>query len=349
MKFVPKYNLSIIKSTAMNGNHQSKFLFFFLLLLSFNLLGQEKITISGYLSDGASGESLLFGNVYIQNTTKGVNTNEYGFYSIDIPANQDVVLVYSYIGYQSKEVKVNTNEDKKINVKLNAEDAVLQEVEVVAKRVSGAKESIRTTRTSTIDIDINQIKTLPSLGGEVDIIKVAQLMPGVAKGGEGGSSMFVRCGDADQNLVILDEATVYNIGHLFGFFSVFNPDAIKDMSIIKGGFPANYGGRLSSVLDIHMKEGNNQKFHAEGGIGLLSSRLTIEAPIIKDKASFLLSGRRTYIDKVFKLVGQKLPYYFYDLNAKFNYKISDNDRIFVSSYFGNDVWLLMKEGILILT
>lgn len=307
-----------------------------LFLGSVFLGAQDVVTISGYLTDSENGETLLFANVYIDGTAIGSNTNEYGFYSLDIPKGEPVTVIFSYVGFQSIEEEVNVTTATTVNIKL-AKVNFLTEVEVVAQRKGNEQETIRSTQTSAATIPIDQIRTIPSLGGEVDIIKVAQLMPGVSKGGEGGTSMFVRGGDADQNLVLLDEATVYNIGHLFGFFSVFNPDALKDMTIIKGGFPAHYGGRLSSVLDVRMKDGNNQKFAASGGIGLLSSRLTLEAPILKDKASILLSGRRTYIDKVFKAVKQPLPYYFYDLNAKFNYRISDKDRIFVSAYFGDDV------------
>jgi len=308
-----------------------------------SLLAQDKITISGYLSDESNGEALLYANVAEVNTTNGINTNEYGFYSLDIPSGKEVTLEYSYLGFKTTTKKITATQSQTINIKLSPAGETIKEIEVVAKRLSTEKEEIKSTQTSTISIPIDQIKTIPSLGGEVDIIKVVQLMPGITKGGEGGTGMFVRGGDADQNLVLLDEATVYNIGHLFGFFSVFNPDALKDLTVIKGGFPSHYGGRLSSVLDVRMKEGNNQHYRVEGGIGLLSSRITVEAPIIKDKSSFLLSARRTYIDQVFAAVGTKLPYYFYDLNAKFNYKISDKDRIFLSSYFGDDV-LKFKES-----
>ena len=303
----------------------------------FGCYGQEKITISGYLNDENNGEGLLYGNIVIKNSTIGANSNEYGFYSIDVPKSELITLVYSYLGYEPFEVLINESNSKTIDVKLSPQGENLTEVKVVAKKIESPKEDIRSTQTSSINIPIKEIKTIPSLGGEVDIIKVVQLMPGISKGGEGGTGMFVRGGDADQNLVLLDEAVVYNIGHLFGFFSVFNPDAIKDLTMIKGGFPAHYGGRLSSVLDIRMQEGNNRKLQVDGGVGLLSSRLTVQAPIIKDKASFLISGRRTYIDQVFKAVGVALPYYFYDLNAKFNYKISEKDRIYLSGYFGDDV------------
>ena len=259
----------------------------FLALFFLNqIYAQDKITISGYLSDASNGEALLFANISVKNTTNGINSNEYGFYSLDIPKDQEVTLVFSYLGFETIEKTVKESTSKTIDIKLQSAGQEIEEVEVVAQRLNSEKEVIKSTQTSAISIPIEQIKTVPSLGGEVDIIKVVQLMPGITKGGEGGTGMFVRGGDADQNLVLLDEATVYNIGHLFGFFSVFNPDAIKDLTVVKGGFPSQFGGRLSSVLDVRMKEGNNQKFRMEGGIGLLSSRLTVEAPIIKDKASF---------------------------------------------------------------
>ena len=318
-----------------------------LFILSFLLVGslsaQDKITISGYLTDETNGEALLFANVFIKESTTGVNSNEYGYYALDVPANENVTVVFSYLGYQAKEVTLNSSKDKKVPISLLPDGAVLEEVVVTATKLSSAQEAVQSTQMSTVDLPVEQIKTIPTVGGELDIIKVVQLLPGVTKGGEGTSGMFVRGGQADQNLVLLDEATVYNISHLFGFFSVFNADAIKDLSLIKGAFPANYGGRLSSVLDIRMKEGNKREFHGAGGIGLLSSRLTLEGPILKDKASFLISGRRTYIDRVFKAAGNLLPYYFYDLNAKLNYTVSDKDRIFYSAYFGDDV-LSFNEG-----
>jgi len=304
---------------------------------------QKQVTISGYLADAESGEALIYANVYIVGTKKGTVTNEYGFYSISITADT-IVISFNYLGYTSQTRKLTGNKDQTLNVKLHSASSKLQEVTIVADK-DQQQEDLNSTRMSVIKVPVKQLKTIPSLGGETDIIKVMQLMPGVAKGGEGGSGMFVRGGDVDQNLVMLDEATVYNIGHLFGFFSVFNPDAINDMTMIKGAFPAYYGGRLSSVLDIRMKEGNMYKFHGEGGIGLLSSRFSIEGPIIKEKMSYLVSGRRTYIDQVFKLLGANIPYYFYDLNAKVNYRISDNDRLFFSSYFGDDVLKLNEEMI----
>lgn len=310
-------------------------LFLFTCIVSL-LMAQDKVTISGYLTDDTTGEALLYGNVFTKNTTSGTTSNEYGYYSLDIPANEPVTVVYSYLGYVNSERSLELKANKVVNVGLLS-GSELQEVEVTSTRLSSEQEEVQSTKMSTIDLPMELIKTIPTVGGELDIIKVIQLLPGVTKGGEGTSGMFVRGGDADQNLVLLDEATVYNISHLFGFFSVFNPDAIKDLTLTKGAFPAQQGGRLSSILDIRMKEGHKQGIHGEGGIGILSSRLTLEGPIVKDKASFLISGRRTYIDKVLGAVGVTVPYYFYDFNAKLNYTISDKDRIFVSSYFGNDV------------
>ena len=208
---------------------------------------------------------------------------------------------------------------------------------MISGNATSEKEKINSTQMSVTKVSIKQVKYLPTIAGESDILKVMQLMPGVSAGAQGGTSMFVRGGDADQNLVLLDEATVYNVGHLFGFFSVFNSDAISDMTLVKGGFAPVYGSRLSSILDIRMKEGDASHFHGSGGVGLLSSRIMLEGPVINEKMSFLFSARRTYIDKFFSLMGSSLPYYFYDINAKLNYKISDNDRIFYSAYFGNDV------------
>lgn len=314
---------------------------FFLILLFFttSCFGQD-ITVSGTLSDAKTGEALLFATLYIEGTTIGTTTNEYGFYSISISeeklVNKDLILVFNYLGYQTKKVTLSKSASIRQDVKMTS--VAIQLGEAVISGTKGAeKKEVTSTQMSAVRIPMKDISTIPALGGETDVIKVVQLMPGVQGGGEGSTGMYVRGGDADQNLVLLDEATVYNIGHLFGFFSVFNSDAIKDITLYKGAFPSKYGGRLSSILDIKMKEGNLNEFHGQGGIGLLSSRLMLEAPIVKDKGSFIVAGRRTYIDQVFKVVGQNVPYYFYDLNLKANYKLSENDRLYFSTYFGNDV------------
>lgn len=312
-------------------------------MLGFETIAQEKITLSGYITDKKTGEAIVFATVFVKNTNTATSSNEYGFYSLDVPKGQELTIKCTYIGYNGFEKTINAQKSEVLNIKIINKDNELKEVTVSGKNDKQTVEEVKSANMGSVNISMKQIKNLPTIGGELDILKVVQLMPGVVKGGEGQTGFFVRGGDADQNLILIDEATVYNPGHLFGFFSVFNPDVIKDLQLLKGAFPAQYGGRLSSVLDIKMKEGDNQKFHAEGGIGLLSSRITLQGPIIKNKMSYLISGRRTYIDKVFALVGYPLPYYFYDLNAKINYKISEKDRIYVSSYFGNDVLSLDEE------
>jgi hypothetical protein len=303
---------------------------------------QSSFTVSGFISDSANGEMLFGASVFAVGTSKGAAANEYGFYSLSLPAGT-YTFRYSYVGFKPKEVTFTLTQDLKKDIKLKSAVVTTEEVVIKADR---NQDQVQSTQTSAISIPIEKIKNIPTIGGETDIIKVVQLMPGIKRGGEGQSQMFVRGGSGDDNLILLDEATVYNVAHLFGFFSVFNNDALKDMTVYKGGFPAQYGGRLSSVMDIRMKDGNNDKFHAVGGIGLLSSHLTVEGPIIKNKSSFLISARRSYIDKVVKLAygGENvLPYYFYDANLKLNYNLSEKDRIFVSSYIGDDV-LATKTG-----
>ncbi len=314
-------------------------LFLLILLVSISFITSAQ-TISGKIADSDNGESLPFALVYVKGSTKGTSSNVYGFYSLTV-APEDVkdgkvTLVFSFTGYKKMEKTIEINSIKTVNVRLKSTSTTLTEFTVEADKTKELEE-LKSTTMSTENLDMEQMKTLPSIGGEVDIIKVAQLLPGVQGGVEGGTGMFVRGGDADQNLVILDEAIVYNIGHLFGFFSVFNPETVKDMTLIKGAFPSQYGGRLSSVLDVRMKEGNDTKLQGSGGVGLLSSRLTLEMPIQKEKGSILIAGRRTYIDQVLKAVGTNLPYYFYDFNIKANYQITPKDRIFYSMYYGKDV------------
>jgi len=309
--------------------------FFTITLIFFSFFIKAQLTISGTITDVESGEQLLFVSIYDEETGIGTVSNEYGFFSLTIPLDSAIINI-EFLGYAIKKIKVDKSNFKELDFSLEKEINRIKVVEISFKRTP-QEEIHNSTQMSAIKVPLKDIRNIPSIGGETDIIKVIQLMPGVQKGGEGGTGMYVRGGDVDQNLVILDEATVYNIGHLFGFFSVFNQDAIKDMTLYKGAFPSKYGGRLSSVLDIKMNEGNNNKFHSKGGIGLLSSRLMIEAPLKKNKGSFMIAGRRTYIDQVFKWIGSFLPYYFYDLNAKFNYKIDNKNHLFFSSYIGNDV------------
>ncbi|MAO71380.1 MAG: TonB-dependent receptor [Flavobacteriales bacterium] len=322
------------------------FLFCLIFLFSNSLLSQN-FTISGYVQEESNGENLIGVSVYDQSSNKGTSTNQYGFYSITLPKGK-YNIIYSFIGLQTQVREVDLNKNQRINIAMIENSTQLQEVEIAGERLD---ENIEKTNMSQVKLKIQNVKTIPAILGEVDVLKAAQLLPGISNGGEGNSGLYVRGGGPDQNLVLLDEAVVYNAAHLFGFFSVFNADAIKDMNIIKGGMPAEYGGRLSSVIDISMKDGNNKKFQADGGIGLLSSRLTLQGPLEKNKSSFIISGRRTYVDVLSKPflnkdnpdTGEPNPfagsgYYFYDLTTKINYKISDKDRIFLSGYFGRDVF-----------
>jgi len=303
----------------------------------------QNYTISGYIKDKSNGESAIGANVYVKEGMKGVSTNVYGFFSLTLPQGK-YTFVCSYLGYISYTDTINLTQNISKTVSLEPESRNLNEVEVIAEKQD---ENIQNTQMGTIQMDINQIKKLPAFMGEVDILKSIQLIPGVKSAGDGNSGFYVRGGGPDQNLILLDEATVYNAAHLLGFFSIFNGDALNNVTLIKGGMPAQYGGRLSSVLDISMKEGNSQKLQVDGGIGIIASRLTIQGPIKKDKASFIISGRRTYIDLLakpyFKYGNPKsdfagTSYYFFDLNAKLNWQISEKDRLYLSGYFGRDVF-----------
>ncbi|MFW5793458.1 MAG: TonB-dependent receptor [Bacteroidota bacterium] len=309
-----------------------------IVFLAFNMksiYGQsDKYTISGYVYEKGSKESLIGANVYANSHNEGTITNNYGFYSITLPADS-VVITFSYIGYTN--ITKSFYLDKNLNIDIELEPTIaLQEVVIEGNKVDLISSSPQMSR---IDVPVQNILAIPSLLGEKDIFKVIQLLPGVKQGGEGGSGFYVRGGGPDQNLIILDDATVYNASHLFGFFSVFNGDAIKNVHLYKGGFPARFGGRLSSVLDISMKDGNKETYGGEAGIGLISSRLMLEGTIIKDKASFLISGRRTYIDLLFQPFMNSeasVGYFFYDLNAKLNYDINRKNKIYLSGYFGRD-------------
>ena len=324
-----------------------KILFYLLFFTCVNSFAQIKHTISGYVQESESGENLIGVSIYDKNTFKGTVTNQYGFYSLTLEEG-NYEIIYSFIGLQSITKNVNLNEDTRINISLKSDAIITEEVIVTGEKLD---KNVSSSKMSQVKIEVNNIKQLPVILGEVDVLKSAQLLPGITSNGEGSSGLYVRGGGPDQNLILLDEAVVYNASHLFGFFSVFNADAIKDINIIKGGMPAEYGGRLSSVLDISMKDGNNKKYQADGGIGLLSSRLTLQGPIQKEKSSFILSGRRTYIDVLSQpFLNREDPetgepnafagsgYYFYDLTTKINYRISDKDRLYLSGYFGRDVF-----------
>jgi len=311
------------------------FLFFTLSVFS------QQYTISGYVEDAATGEKLIAANVYDSKTLKGTVTNNYGFFSLTLPKGE-IELIGSYVGYKDEKLDFELTENKVINFVLNPDNA-LDEVVVVSKKNAPIEKR---SQMSQIQVNVQDIERIPSLLGEVDLIKALQLLPGVQGGTEGLNGMYVRGGSPDQNLIILDGVPVYNVSHLFGFLSVFNTDAIKNVTLTKGGFPARYGGRLSSVLEINMKEGNDKEYHGEGSIGILSSRLTFEGPIIKNKSSFLISGRRNYIDLLARPLiksaakdsGENIDFsaYFYDLNMKLNYKLNENNTLFLSTYLGSD-------------
>ncbi|HLN55400.1 MAG TPA: TonB-dependent receptor [Bacteroidales bacterium] len=318
----------------------------FLLFLAFLLHGQAvKHTISGFVREDVSGESLIGVNIYVPSFKTGTTTNTYGFYSLTIPQSGTIELVFSYVGYNSETFQVQADRDVEFNVSLKP-GVVLGEVTVKGDRIEKQSESVKM---STVNLQPRQVKNVPSLLGEKDVLKVLQLMPGVQKGSEGNSGIYVRGGGPDQNLIILDDAIVYNASHLFGFFSLFNGDALKSVELTKGGFPARFGGRLSSVLEMNMKDGNREEWNGEGGIGLISSRLTVEGPIKKGKSSLLVSGRRTYADIVMKpfilkFSDENTGYYFYDLNAKVNYDLGQRDRLYLSGYFGKDKFYLKNKS-----
>ena len=308
-------------------------LFFFCLPF---LAWAQRPTISGFVRDASSGEALIGANIWNFPTSEGTATNSFGFFSLALQEDS-VDVSFSYVGYESLRLHFFLNSDTTLQIELEPANE-LEEVVVRAER--SIEEN---TQMSRIGIPVDQIKSLPALMGETDVLKAIQLLPGVQSGTEGSSGIYVRGGGPDQNLILLDGVPVYNASHLFGFFSVFNADAINKVELVKGGFPARYGGRLSSVIDISMKEGNMNEFHGEGGIGLIASRLTLEGPIIKDKASFIISGRRTYIDVLARPLikaqtdgDEVVGYYFYDLNGKVNYKISEKARLYLSAYLGDD-------------
>jgi hypothetical protein len=298
---------------------------------------QEKYTISGIISDAESGETMIGATISVKElTATGTITNAYGYYSLTLPKGEYTV-VFSYLGYKSIENIIDLSEDKRLDYKLSPDSETLEAVVVMAKKKN---DNITSEEIGIEKLNPQEIKKIPVLFGEQDVIKTLTLTPGVKTSSEGSGGMFVRGGNNSQNLVLLDEATVYNSNHLMGFFSTFNSDAIKDLTLYKGTAPSQYGGRISSVMDVKMNEGNNQKYHVGGSIGLISAKANIEGPIVKDKGSFLITGRRTYADMFLKLSSDESlnnnQLYFYDFNAKANYKINQNNRIFISGYMGRD-------------
>ncbi len=311
-----------------------------IILLSQISFAQTKFTLSGYITDERTGETLIGANVIDKSKpATGTAANLYGFYSITLPSG-NYVLISSFIGYDSKEFSVDLDNDQTLNIALNPKAVLQNAVVVEGERTDKNVESVDM---GVHELEIEEIKKLPALMGEVDLMKTIQLLPGISTGGEGNTGLYVRGGGPDQNLIVLDEAVVYNTGHLLGFFSIFNSDAIKNITLYKGGMPAQYGGRISSVVDVAMNDGNNKYYQMDGGIGIISSRLTIQGPIIKNQSSFIVSARRTYADLFIDpfIKGTELEgtsYYFYDVNAKANYKFNDKNRLYLSGYFGRDVF-----------
>jgi hypothetical protein len=300
----------------------------------------NRFSLNGYIRDSLSGESIIGATISVDGQNRGVSSNQYGFYSLTLdPGNYNIRV--SHVSYEGKMISVQLQRDQAYNFELLPHATANSDVIVYSKRRDA---NVKNAQMGRIDLSMSQVKNIPAFMGEVDLLKAIQLIPGVRNAGEGNAGFYVRGGGPDQNLIMLDDAVVYNTGHLFGFFSIFNPDAIKNVTLIKGGMPAQYGGRLSSVVDVVMKDGNVNRMQVEGGIGLIASRFSIQGPLKKNKSSFIISGRRTYVDALAKPFIKKTSsfygsgYYFYDLNTKINYRFSEKDRLFVSGYFGRDVF-----------
>ncbi len=300
----------------------------------------QRFTINGYVKDSLTGESIIGATISVNGQSRGVASNQYGFYALTLDQGTYSLSV-SHVSYVGRTISMELNNNQSFNFELLSRSAANAEVVVFSRRRDG---NVKNAQMGKVDLTMDQIRNVPAFMGEIDLLKVLQLLPGVRNAGEGNAGFYVRGGGPDQNLILLDDAVVYNTGHLFGFFSIFNSDAIKNVTLIKGGMPANYGGRLSSVLDIAMKDGNMNKLQMDGGIGLIASRFSIQGPIKKNKSSFILSARRTYADALVKPFVKKTSafygsgYYFYDVNAKVNYRFSEKDRVYLSGYFGRDVF-----------
>lgn len=306
----------------------------FLLMFFTSAFSQEKFTLSGTIRDANSNETLIGATVYIPEAQASTATNEYGFFSLSLPAGT-YTLQINYVGFSGTEETITLDSNIRKNYQLSEDSKELDEVVITG---TTNRANIRQPQMSVNKLTVQEIKKMPVVMGEVDVLKSILQLPGVTNAGEGSSGFNVRGGSADQNLILLDEATIFNSSHLFGFFSVFNSDAIKDLKLYKGGIPARFGGRLSSVLDIYQKEGNSKEFHMTGGIGLISSRLLAEGPIVKDRGSFLIGGRASYAHLFLKLTDNENSAYFYDLNTKLSYKLNDNNNLYLSGYFGRDVF-----------
>ena len=326
----------LLKNLASNYHLEFEQLNKAIIITRPNKLADQKFTISGYITDASDGEVLIGANIFATKYKIGAVTNSYGFYSITLPSSDTLGIVFSFIGYTPQIKKLRFQKDMILNIELAPVSRQLDEAVVIA---SLNDDNIEKAQMGVIDVPISKINELPAILGETDVLKIIQLLPGVQSGNEGTTGFYVRGGNADQNLVQLDEATVYNPNHLFGLFSTFNSRALNDVSLIKGGFPAQYGGRLSSILDISMKEGNNRKTEVNGGLGLISSQLTVEGPLKTGQASYIISARRTYLDLLLRPVlpqGQNTIYHFYDINAKVNWQIGSKDKVFLSFFKGLD-------------
>ena len=314
-------------------------LLFCLFLLSNALSGQnDQYTISGYIRDASNGEELIGVNVVITELRTGSTTNNYGYYSISLPPGKYTISI-QYIGYETIEREITLSQDLKLNWELKENSTQLDEVVVSSEKID---QNVSSVEMSVAQLDVKDVKKMPALLGEVDIIRTLTLLPGISTVGEASNGFNVRGGNSDQNLILLDEAPIYNSSHLFGFFSIFNADAVKDVKLYKGGIPSRYGGRLSSVVDVRQKDGNNREFSGTGGLGLLSSRLLLEGPLVKEKSAFMVAGRRSYADIFLGLSPDETisqnTLFFYDFNAKLNYILGENDRLYLSGYYGRDIF-----------
>lgn len=314
----------------------SKILALIVIVMSSLTSNGQSLTLSGYIRDAENGEVLIGAIVRTIDAKVGAVSNSYGFYSLSFDKRDSLVVIFSFIGYTPQIKKIGLKNDETLNVNLVPETSTMNEIVISSEK---ADKNISNSEMSVINIPIEKIRKLPAILGEPDILKIIQTLPGVQAGNEGTTGYYVRGGNSDQNLVLLDEAIVYNPNHLFGLFSTFNQRALKSASLVKGGFPSQYGGRLSSILNVTMKDGDNQKFRTEGGIGLISSNLTLEGPLVKGKSSFIISARRTYIDlilKPLKIFSAQNTYAFYDINAKLNYTLGDRNKLFISYFKGQD-------------
>jgi hypothetical protein len=344
---VTKVGFSLSLFPEMPSAHSLKYKLILFFCLSFFLSNAQNYTISGLVKEKSTGEFAIGATIYIKELKKSASVNNYGFYSITVPKGE-YTLLCMYVGTEIFNQTIKLEKNVVLDISLLQKSVEMNEVVVSTDRPD---QNIKSSQMGSTTLDIKQIKSLPAFMGEVDILKTIQLLPGVKSAGDGQTGFYVRGGGPDQNLVLLDEAVVYNASHLMGFFSVFNGDAIKNVTLIKGGMPAQYGGRLSSVLDITMKDGNNQKLQVDGGIGLIASRITVQGPIKKDTGSFIISARRTYVDVITKPIFDNLKtefkgtsYYFYDLNTKFNYRFNNKNTLYLSGYFGKDIFLFKDKG-----